>query len=66
LVASLDFGVLGYLIVGLFVLAWGVSAALWKLGAVEDRYGWRFVAHTHTHEHEGGLRHSHPHSHLHE
>jgi high-affinity nickel-transport protein len=30
-VASLDFGVLGYVIVGIFLLAWVVSAALWKL-----------------------------------
>jgi high-affinity nickel-transport protein len=65
-IARLDFGALGYLIVGLFLMAWGVSVALWKLGAVEERYGWRFVAHAHTHEHEGGLRHSHPHSHIHE
>jgi high-affinity nickel-transport protein len=30
LVASLDFGVLGYLIVGLFLLAWGGSVCFWK------------------------------------
>jgi high-affinity nickel-transport protein len=63
-VAGLDFGVLGYLIVGLFLLAWAVAVALWKMGHVEERYGWQFAPHTHSHEHEGGLRHSHPHSHI--
>ena len=29
---QLDFGVLGYLVVGLFLLAWGGSVAVWKLG----------------------------------
>jgi hypothetical protein len=35
----LDFGVLGYIIVGIFLVAWLVSVALWKLRRVEDRYG---------------------------
>jgi high-affinity nickel-transport protein len=38
-VARLDFSVLGYLIVGMFLLAWGLSAALWKYGHIEKRYG---------------------------
>ena len=63
LVASLDFGVLGYLIVGMFLLAWGLSAAFWKFGHVERRYGMQFTPHVHTHEHEGGIRHSHTHTH---
>jgi high-affinity nickel-transport protein len=63
LVASLDFGVLGYLVVGMFLLAWGLSVALWKYGQVEKRYGTQFIPHVHTHEHEGGLRHSHSHTH---
>ena len=36
---KLDFGVLGYIIVGMFLAAWLVSAALWKLRRVEERYG---------------------------
>jgi high-affinity nickel-transport protein len=64
-IARLNFGVLGYVIVGLFLLAWALSVALWKLGHVEERYGWQFTAHDHPHEHEGGLRHSHSHSHIH-
>jgi high-affinity nickel-transport protein len=63
LVASLDFSVLGYLIVGMFLLAWGLSVALWKFGRIEKRYGTQFMPHVHTHEHEGGLRHSHSHTH---
>jgi high-affinity nickel-transport protein len=31
-IGQLDFGVLGYLVVGLFLLAWGGSVAVWKLG----------------------------------
>ena len=34
-ISSLDFGVLGYLIVGMFLLAWGLSVALWKFGHLE-------------------------------
>jgi high-affinity nickel-transport protein len=36
-IAELDFGRLGYLIVGLFLLAWGLSVAIWKLGRLEQR-----------------------------
>jgi high-affinity nickel-transport protein len=62
-IAALDFGALGYLIVGMFLLAWGLSFALWKFGRMEERYGMSFVPHVHGHEHEGGLKHSHPHRH---
>jgi nickel/cobalt transporter (NicO) family protein len=37
-IARLDFGLLGYLIVGLFLAAWGLSVALWKFGRIEQRY----------------------------
>jgi len=37
-IAALDFGVLGYLIVALFLLAWGLSIAVWKFGALERRH----------------------------
>jgi nickel/cobalt transporter (NiCoT) family protein len=46
-VAGLDFGVLGYLIVGMFLLAWGLSVALWRFGRIEERYGMQFVPHIH-------------------
>ncbi|WP_428309429.1 HoxN/HupN/NixA family nickel/cobalt transporter [Hydrocarboniphaga sp.] len=37
-IASLDFGVLGYLIVGLFLLAWCLSVAVWKFGRIGQRF----------------------------
>ena len=35
----LDFGVLGYGIVGLFALTWAVSALIWKTQRIEERWG---------------------------
>jgi nickel/cobalt transporter (NiCoT) family protein len=35
---SLDFEVLGYAVVGLFVLAWVVATAVWKLRRIEERW----------------------------
>ena len=63
LVAGLDFGVLGYVIVGTFLAAWGVSAAVWKFGRIEERYGRTQSLHAHEHEHEGGVSHTHRHFH---
>ena len=63
LVAGLDFGVLGYVIVGIFLLAWGVSAAVWKFGRIEQRYRHLYPVHAHEHIHDGGLSHSHKHFH---
>jgi len=37
-IAMLDFGALGYLVVALFLIAWGVSVAYWKFGRLEQRY----------------------------
>jgi high-affinity nickel-transport protein len=63
-VASLDFGILGYLIVGMFLLAWGLSVVAWKVGKVEQRYSMGLAtSHTHPHAHKGGLAHSHDHQH---
>jgi high-affinity nickel-transport protein len=36
-VAGLDLGSLGYVIVGIFIAAWGASVAVWKLGRIEER-----------------------------
>jgi nickel/cobalt transporter (NiCoT) family protein len=47
-IAALDFGLLGYLIVGLFLLAWGLSMAVWKFGRMEQRY--TLVAPPHAHD----------------
>ena len=62
-VAEIDFGVLGYLIVGLFLLAWGVSVAIWKFGRVEERYAQPGAMHAHAHRHPDGTEHSHRHVH---
>jgi nickel/cobalt transporter (NiCoT) family protein len=40
---KLDFGVLGYIIVGMFLLAWIGSVLLWKVRRVEERYGDRIA-----------------------
>jgi high-affinity nickel-transport protein len=62
-VAALNFGVLGYLIVGTFLLAWVLSVAVWRFGRIEERYSMRGAAHSHTHTHDGGIEHSHNHLH---
>ena len=62
-VAGLDFGVIGTIIVGLFLLAWGVSVAMWKFGRIEQRYGLQHDLHSHKHTHASGIEHSHKHVH---
>jgi len=37
-VAGIDINALGYVLVGLFVLAWGVAFAVWRLGRFEERW----------------------------
>ena len=64
-VAGLDFGVVGYLIVGLFLLAWGLSVAVWKFRRIERRYPPAAGPHVHVHTHDDGVRHSHDHLHPH-
>ena len=34
---KLDFGTLGYILVGLFVLTWLISYSIWKFGKIEER-----------------------------
>ncbi len=62
-IAALDFGVLGYVVVGLFILAWAASVAWWKLGRVESRYARTPALHAHLHRHDDGTVHSHRHVH---
>jgi len=61
--SGLDFGDMGYLVVGLFLAAWGLSVAVWKLGRIEERYGDSPEAHTHEHTHRDGVTHTHRHFH---
>ncbi|MFD0697327.1 HoxN/HupN/NixA family nickel/cobalt transporter [Paenibacillus sp. GCM10027628] len=35
---DLDFGTLGYILVGLFILAWAVSISIWKWFRIEERW----------------------------
>ena len=63
LVGGLDLGAIGYLIVGLFLMAWAVSFALWKFGNIEQRHGGAHRLHAHEHAHEGGVTHTHEHLH---
>ena len=62
-VGGLDFGILGYVIVGVFLTAWGVSACIWKFGRIEERYRHLHPLHAHEHAHDDGHRHSHRHFH---
>ena len=64
-VARLDFGALGYVIVGLFLLAWGLSVLLWKFRRIEQRYGGSSIMHSHPHSHADGSVHTHRHVHPH-
>ena len=61
-VGALDFGLLGYSIVGLFLFGWALSVALWKFGRIEERYGTPRT-HIHSHSHSGAIAHSHEHLH---
>ena len=65
-IVALDFGKLGYVIVGLFLLCWGLSVALWKFGRIEARYALQAPdapTHGHAHPHDGLEAHSHEHIH---
>jgi nickel/cobalt transporter (NiCoT) family protein len=62
-VAELDFGILGYLIVALFLLAWACSVAFWKFGHLEERFGRQAEPHSHAHSHDYGAAHTHQHLH---
>ena len=37
--ADLDFGMLGYVVVGMFVATWALSVVLWKTRRIEERWG---------------------------
>jgi high-affinity nickel-transport protein len=63
IVTALDFGVLGYVIVGVFLLAWASSVAVWRLGRLEPSYGAGGALHLHPHTHADGTTHSHEHVH---
>jgi nickel/cobalt transporter (NiCoT) family protein len=39
LVAGVDLNLVGYLIVGLFVVTWASAIAIWRFGRIEERWG---------------------------
>ena len=41
---NLDFGNIGYGIVGLFVLTWAVSVIVWKKRRIEERWSSNLIA----------------------
>ncbi|MDP9013607.1 MAG: HoxN/HupN/NixA family nickel/cobalt transporter [Pseudomonadota bacterium] len=55
-ITRLDFGILGYIVVGMFLLTWCLSVAIWKFGRIEERFT-QYVPHTHTHERVGSAEH---------
>jgi len=61
--AGLDFGILGYVVVGIFLVAWVVSLTLWRYGRYEERYGYLHPLHSHPHLHDDGVSHAHRHFH---
>ncbi|TMH68146.1 MAG: HoxN/HupN/NixA family nickel/cobalt transporter [Betaproteobacteria bacterium] len=60
---GLDFGILGYVVVGIFLVAWAVSLTLWRYGRHEERYGYLHPLHSHPHLHDDGVSHAHRHFH---
>ncbi len=62
-IATIDFGALGYFIVGLFLFGWALSFALWKFGRLEQRYSPPMPAHSHAHTHDSDVNHAHGHWH---
>ena len=62
-IRGLNFGMLGYVIVAMFLLAWALSVACWKFGGIEQRYS--PGPHAHMHVHADGSKHSHDHQHSH-
>ncbi|MEJ0008280.1 MAG: HoxN/HupN/NixA family nickel/cobalt transporter [Steroidobacteraceae bacterium] len=59
---KLDFTMMGYVVVALFLGAWILAVILWKVCRRQQR-GAAAAPHRHEHLHEDGLRHSHRHFH---
>jgi high-affinity nickel-transport protein len=38
LVANLDLNLVGYAIVGLFIVTWVIALAVWRFGRIEERW----------------------------
>ena len=62
-IGAVDFGVMGYILVGIFLMAWGTAVALWKFSRLEESPGGQRYTHAHEHTHADGVKHSHEHLH---
>lgn len=62
-ISQIGLGEMGYIIVALFLLAWGVSVALWRFGRTQEKPDDALTAHVHEHTHEHGVTHTHHHFH---
>lgn len=62
-IQALDFSALGLVIVGLFLVSWALSVAIWKLGRYGEATVPPEVPHATEHVHADGTRHRHPHFH---
>lgn len=62
-IGSLGLGAMGYIIVVLFLLAWGGSFALWKFVPIADGDLSQPIEHVHEHTHNDDLIHTHRHFH---
>jgi len=62
-IGVLDLGMAGYLVVGLFVMIFGTSVALWHFGRLRAEQGASARPHAHEHLHADGVRHTHQHIH---
>ena len=60
-VARVDFGSLGYVVVGLFMFAWLSSAAVWRFGHMEERIRVQMMPHAHAPIHDQQAEHVHEH-----
>ena len=62
-VQQLNFGMLGYVIVGVLLLAWLVSALIWKFSKITPPHSLIETQHHHLHSHASGTEHAHRHFH---
>jgi high-affinity nickel-transport protein len=60
-IAGIGIGGLGYVIVGVFIIAWCGSIAVWKFGRIEARHAPPTAPHFDEHTHDAGITHTHRH-----
>lgn len=53
-IQNLDFGLLGYIVVGMFAAAWAISYLVWRFGRIEERWSEAFVGSSNSKEQARG------------